>query len=441
MTGNRRFVGRAPGRLDLMGGNGNYTGGLVFEATTAEAAWATVELREDDCLVFNNPQVKELGWEGEVEFPLSALTDDARVRELVNTSPGIRWTAYVLGAFFLLKQWFPDRIRRGANVYIKSEVPMRKGAGSSASLAVAVMKTAAFAYGVELAGIELAAACQWVERIIAESVCGIMDQAAVVLGERGCLLPLVCQPCSPQEPIRLPDDLELWGIDSGVHSADASEQEAARVAAFMGYKLICDWEGLTVAPDEQSQIPRWIDQRWNGYLANAQPSLFRSNYEHRLPESLTGAEYLRDGQTHVDPFTTVKPERRYRVRACARNAVEENHRVRLFVELVRAGTGFELMGELMYQSHFAYTECGLGSDGADHIVSLVCEEGASHGLYGAKISGAGGGGMVVILGRKDAEAALVRVVDRYAAMHGAAPYVFRGSSMGADRFGVLTLGE
>jgi hypothetical protein len=35
MTVKRRYVGRAPGRLDLMGGNGNYTGGLVFEATTA----------------------------------------------------------------------------------------------------------------------------------------------------------------------------------------------------------------------------------------------------------------------------------------------------------------------------------------------------------------------------------------------------------------------
>ena len=72
MTGKRRFVGRAPGRLDLMGGNANYTGGLVFEATTAEATWATVELREDDCVVFNNPQVTERGWEAEVEFPLAA---------------------------------------------------------------------------------------------------------------------------------------------------------------------------------------------------------------------------------------------------------------------------------------------------------------------------------------------------------------------------------
>ena len=165
---------------------------------------------------------------------------------------------------------------------------MRKGAGSSAALEVAVMKTAAFAYGVELAGIELAVACQWVESIIAESACGIMDQIAVTLGEQGRLLPLVCQHCLPQPLVRLPDELALWGVAAGGSADGGAGQEAARVAAFMGYKLICDWEGLPVELDDQSQIPRWIDSHWNGYLANVQPSLFRSNYEQRLPEALTG---------------------------------------------------------------------------------------------------------------------------------------------------------
>src|SRR4051812_29302932 len=41
------FIGRSPGRLDLMGGNVDYTGGLVFEATIREATWAAVQLRGD----------------------------------------------------------------------------------------------------------------------------------------------------------------------------------------------------------------------------------------------------------------------------------------------------------------------------------------------------------------------------------------------------------
>lgn len=437
-NGKRRFVGRAPGRIDLMGGNANYTGGLVLQATTSEGTWVTVELRDDRQIAFFNPQIREIGWEDQAEFSIDELTGAERVRQLAGAAPGLRWTAYALGAFFLLKEWFPDRVTCGANIHVKSEIPIWKGAGSSAALVAAVMKTTAFAYGVELAGIELAAACQWVESIIAESACGIMDPIAVILGDQAYLLPVVCQPCLPQLPIPLPADLEIWGVDAGHPAAACVDQETARAAAFMGYKLICDWEGLPVQPQE-SQIPRSSDTRWNGYLANVKPSLFRSNYELRLPETITGAEYLQGGQTHADPATQVRPEASYRVRACTRYAVEENQRVRLFVELARAAAGFEQMGELMYQSHYAYTECGLGCEPADLIVSLVCEEGAENGLYGARITGAGAGGMVAVLGRKDSAGTLLRVVERYSQMQRVTPYVFAGSSMGADRFGVLTL--
>jgi L-arabinokinase len=154
---------------------------------------------------------------------------------------------------------------------------------------------------------------------------------------------------------------------------------------------------------------------------------------------MTGAEYLRDGQVHVDPFTRMRPEVCYRVRACTRYAVQENFRVHLFAELARGGVGFDQMGELMYQSHQAYTDCGLGCDATDLLVELVREAGAASGLFGAKVTGGGAGGTVAVLGRKDARPAFDRVVSRYAAARGITPYVFQGSSMGADRFGVKTL--
>jgi L-arabinokinase len=204
----------------------------------------------------------------------------------------------------------------------------------------------------------------------------------------------------------------------------------------MAYKMICDWEGLIVQPDEASRIPRWTDASWKGYLANVAPSLFRSNYELRLPETLTGAEFLGSGQTHVDPFTQIVPGTVYHLRACARQVIEENLRARLFLELARAGTGFEEMGELMYQSHFAYTQSGLGSEAADQVVSLVCEEGPAKGLYGARITGAGSGGTAVVLGRSDAGADLARVVELFAGLEGRTPLVFEGSSVGAGRSGI-----
>jgi L-arabinokinase len=434
---------RAPGRLDLMGGNDDYTGGMVFEATIREATWAAAQIRGDRSIMLVNPQMREHGWQDRVQFELAELENAEQVRSLVNRDPAVRWTAYVAGVFHWLAGQFPERVRLGMTVLIRSDVPLNKGVSSSAAVEVAVMKAAARAYGIELAGVELAEACQWVENVIAESACGVMDQIAVVLGGEGCVLPLVCQSCIPQPLVRLPVGLVCWGLDSGVrHQVTGAEYEAARAAAFMGYKLMCDEAGLKVEFHAAAKIPRWTDPRWNGYLANVSPSAYR-RIAQELPIEITGAEYQRLAGEHVDPFTKVRAETTYRVEACTRYAVEENNRVRLFAELARGmceghtPSGAGLMGELMHQSHEAYTETGLGCDMTDLIVELAQQEGPQRGIFGAKITGGGGGGTVAILGRADAEESLARIVERYRQASGIDAYVFRGSSPGADRFGVV----
>ena len=372
------FIGRSPGRLDLMGGNVDYTGGLVFEATIREATWAAVQLRADGLIRFWNPQMAERGWRERAEFAFDQMTDEESVRRLVNADAAHRWTAYVLGVFYWLRLNYQELVRSGANVLIHSEVPLNKGVSSSAAVEVAVMKPAAAAYGIALDGIELAEACQWAENVIAESACGIMDQAAAVLGDEGYVLPLLCQPCQMRPLVRLPEMLRCWAVDSGVsHAVTGIEYEAARAAAFMGYKMICDQEGLPVTRDSASRIPRFTDTRWRGYLSEVTPSLFRSKYEAQLPEAMLGSDFLRDAQFHADPFTRVLPQISYRVRNCTRYASEENQRIQLFVELARvAGAeeseeAFRLMGDLMYQSHYSYTECGLGNEATDLLVDLV----------------------------------------------------------------------
>jgi L-arabinokinase len=331
-------------------------------------------------------------------------------------------------------------------VYLESDVPLGKGVSSSAAVEVAVMKAVASAYGAPLSGVQLAEACQWVENVIAESACGVMDQIAVVLGDEGHVLPLVCQPCLPRPLVRLPNELACWAIDSGVtHAVTGIEYEAARAGAFMGYKLICDAAGVAVREDRASTIPRFTDDRFGGYLANLAPAEFRERYEHLLPVRMTGAEFLAVAHTHVDPFTPARPEASYAVRACTRYAVEENTRVRLFASLAAGATGdnllpaAQLMGELMYQSHHGYTETELGNAATDRLVALARQEGPERGIYGAKVTGGGAGGTVAILGAASAEPAFNRIIERYAAETGRAPYVFRGSSPGADRFGVVEI--
>lgn len=440
------FVTRAPGRLDVMGGNVDYSGGLVFEAPIREATWAAAQLRDDRKVILINPQMEESHWQSNVEISLDALLNEAELRAYVNSSPSIRWTAYVLGVFHLLLKRWPQQANHGLTLYLHSEVPLNKGVSSSAAVEVATMKSALAAYGIPLAGIELAEACQWVENVIAESACGIMDQAASVLGKGGHILPLLCQPCQLFKPVKLSEELQLWAIDSGVkHAVTGIEYEAARAAGFIGYSCICAIEGLSIHKDESATIPRFIDPQWDGYLCNISSSHFRSRYEQQLPETILGDLLLDSNYVHPDPFTTIRPGVEYRVRACTRYAIEEQHRIELFVELMRglassaSERAFRLLGDLMFQSHWSYTECGLGAQETDRIIDFVRDELGPGQLYGAKITGGGAGGTVAVLGAREAKPHFDRVVSRYAHELGSAPYVFEGSSQGADEFGVIVV--
>lgn len=437
-------ISRAPGRLDLMGGNDDYTGGLVFESTIKESTYAAAQVRNDNLIILRNKTVSDAGWQGEIIINLEELTDEAHVKKMVNRSPAVRWTAYVLGNLHYLKKKYG--VSRGIQLYMESTVPLNRGVSSSAAIEVAVMKSSAAAYGIDLSGVELALACQWVENVIADSACGIMDQIAVVTGKKGHVMPLVCQPCIPEPLITLPDELQVWGIDSGVsHQVSGIEYEAARAAAFMGYKMICDFEGIEVTLDASSEILRYTDTVWNGYLANISRSVFYQKYEKLLPETVSRGEYLEKYQTHVDPFTPLKDEVNYNVKANTRYAVEENQRVQLFSELSRGASAspseraFCLMGDLMYQSHYAYTECGLGAMATDFLVDLCQKEGIENGIYGAKITGGGAGGTVAILGDKNAGPTIERILKTYSEAKLGVPYLFEGSSDGADSYGIVVV--
>jgi galactokinase len=437
------WVARAPGRLDVMGGNVDYTGGLVLQSLLREAIWVAVQVRTDDTIRVFNPGAAQHGWEPSLEVCAGDLANAERVRELCGRQESLRWGCYVLGALHYLKTCHGRNVRCGMDLFIASNLPPNKGVSSSAALEVAVLKAASGAWGIRLEGVELATAGQWVENVVVGSACGIMDQAAIVLGEENHLLPMLCQPCLPGRPIRLPDGMRIWGIDSMVsRSTTGAPYETARAAAFVGYRLICEREGVRLCREKNATIPRWTDSRWGGYLSNLAPPEFRSGYEPWLPESLTGREILASAGEHPDPFTTIDPDTEYPVRAAVRYAVEENFRVGMVRELLgsaASASSYRLIGEILCQSHAAYTECGLGSDACDELV----ERALAAGFPGAKMTGGGAGGVVAVLGRPGSHPedrqAIYAIAEECGAGRGAMPHIFEGSSCGLDAFGARTM--
>jgi galactokinase len=429
------WIARAPGRLDLMGGNVDYTGGLVLQLPLREAVWAAVQLTSRPTIRVLNPGAAQFGWETAIEIHIGELSNLEAITAISERAPGFRWGRYVLGVFHLLNQRYGSFASQGANLFLASDLPPNRGVASSAALEIATLKSASAASGIVLDGVALAEAGQWVENVVAHSACGIMDQAAIVLGEQNSLLPLLCQPCSRLPPIRLPEKLRVWGLDSMVsRSTNSDVYEAARAAAFIGYKMICQWKCLPLTLVEVSGIPRWTDPLWNGYLSNIPPSEFRSTYEHRLPESLSGCDFLRLFGEHLDPFTSIDHNRSYPIRAAVRYAIEENFRIETVKMLLEtfeqreSDSTLRLIGELLFQSHHAYTECGLGASVCDDLVALARQI----GFFGAKMTGGGGGGVVAVLGLADQEDTLKQLVTEYAAKHNGMPHVFEGSSDGVD---------
>jgi galactokinase len=435
------WIARAPGRLDVMGGNVDYTGGMVLQGLLREAFRVAVQPRMDGVIRILNPGAAQFGWTPFLEFSAIDLKDPESVRALCRQTDASHWSLHVLGAIYFLQQHHGCRLR-GADLFIASNLPPNKGVSSSAALEVATLKAVAAAWDIGLEGISLATAAQWVENTLVGAACGIMDQAAIVLGEESSLLPLLCQPCQPYAPIGLPPGISIWGLDSMVPRSTAGvAYEAARASAFMGYKLICQREGVPIFPEPRARISRWTDSRWNGYLSNLDPSQCRVRFEHGLPETLSGREFLATAGEHVDPFTRIDPEREYPVRAAVRYATEENARVQRFYALLKnPGTHISenwlrAAGELLCQSHVAYAECGLGSGVCDDLVARALRA----GFPGAKMTGGGAGGVVAVLGRSEDRPAFESLAWEFAAEWGEAPHLFEGSSAGADAFGVSTL--
>lgn len=441
-SGQPIFVSRAPGRLDVMGGISDYSGGLCLEWPLACAAWCAVQATDDGRVTIYSANAAHEGWQARYETESSrlAFADYTAAAAGLPQDAALRWTRYILGAFMVLARecGFVLPPRGGARIFVASDVPLGAGLSSSAAVEVAAVAAVAAAFDIAIAPEELARLCQVVENRVVGAPCGIMDQLTVVLGQAGHLLRLLCQPAIVEGQVPLPEGLALYGIDSNVkHSVGGSAYGAARCAAFMGRRIL------------QEKIPRqMVGPDGQDHLANLAPDLWRALRAH-VPETMTGAAFLQQHRSHGDPVTTIDPETTYRVRLGAEHPVYEADRVRRFATLLEKAAAYpaarvpllDAAGDLMVQSHFSYDHrCGLGAPETDLIVALAREHGPAKGILGAKITGGGAGGTVAVLAdmtrNPEAAGVIEEIAATYSQRSGHTPRVWSGSSDGAHRHGV-----
>jgi len=430
-------VARAPARLDVLGGIADYSGATVLELPLDRSVRVVAQTTGDGLLVARSDRT---------DGPRATVVEARVPRAVIDNGPAAdapqrlraaleandaHWAAYVLGPLAVLHAagLLSAGGSGGVRLFVRSDVPAGAGVSSSAALEVATLRAFAALWDLDLDPLGLALLAQQAEHRVAGAPCGIMDQAAATLGQAGHLLMLRCQatdgqPAAVMGQRRLPPDVRVLGLDSGVaHRVAGSQYGRVRTAAFMGRAIIAAHD-----PAEPA----------GGYLCNLTPARFLARYASLLPEELGGAAFLeRYGETG-DDATRVEPDAVYRVRDCATHPVLEQANVVAFLAALDA---YERDGDLaalveagaaMYRSHQSYgARCGLGTPETDLIVDLVRDLGASGGLYGAKITGGGAGGTVAILGADPGvEDAVEDVRAEYARRSGRQTTVFAGSSDG-----------
>ena len=280
---------------------------------------------------------------------------------------GRGWLDYIQGVTYLLRG--EGYSLQGFDAFIDSQVPLGSGLSSSAALTVSLMRALRSEFQLPLEAVPMALLGQRVENEFVGARVGVMDPMAASLADEGTALFLDARSLEFQR-VPLPREADLVVIHSGVsHRLTAGDyntrrRECEEAAARLGVAQLRDL-GL----DDLCRVAA-------------------------LPDPLG---------------------RR------ARHVITENHRVLAAVEAMRSGD-LPRLGRLFYESHASMRDdYEVSVAEIDLLVELARGDRA---VYGARLTGGGFGGSVVLLahagqGRPVAE----RLADAYAKTSGQEPRI------------------
>jgi galactokinase len=294
--------------------------------------------------------------------------------------PSQNWSDYPIGVAVMLER--AGYSLRGANVYIRSEVPLGAGLSSSAAIEVSVGFALLQISGHGVDPVRLALICQRAENEFVGARCGIMDQFTACYGRAGQALMLDCRTLDCRA-LPLPANVDLVVCNTMVrHQLAAGEYNTRRAECEEAVK--------------------------------------------RLAAVLPGVRALRDVtsadlEKHRLCLTPTLHRR-------ARHIVTENERVQSAATAWEGGN-LAAIRELMAASH-----CSLRDDyqvSCAELDTMVEIAGRQPGVYGARMTGGGFGGCTINLVDKENSAAFRRIVaEDYHSATGLQPdvYICRASA-------------
>jgi galactokinase len=329
MFGAVSAVYRAPGRVNLIGEHTDYNDGLVLPACIEFSCWVASGSRDDDKLVIHSENFNET---------VEARLGNAEFR------PSRKWSDYPLGVAWAFQQ---EGYRlRGANIYIRGNVPLGAGLSSSAALEVSVGCAILGLLNEEIDRTKLALLCQRAENEFVGARCGIMDQFISCYGQAGHAVLLDCRSLEHQF-VPVPREVQLVICNTMVkHDHGAGEYNVRRAECEEGVRT--------------------------------------------LSAVLPGIRALRDVTlADLEANRNLLSETIYK--RC-RHVITENGRVLKTASALRAGE-LQAVGALMADSHRSLRDdYEVSCAELDLMVEIASKQ---PGVYGARMTGGGFGGCTI----------------------------------------------
>jgi N-acetylgalactosamine kinase len=461
----RVCIVRAPGRINLMGRHVDHRGGLTNFLAIERETIAVVGLRPEGDVVAVNTQPRMFP---PVRFNIAQLigrfawgdwlnfVNSDWVRNMLYSAAG-DWGNYIKAAVLRLQHRYQDVRIRGLNLALRGNVPIAAGLSSSSTIVVAALQAAIALNSFELTSQQFIDLCGEGEWFVG-SRGGAGDHAAIYLGQRGKIAHVGYLPFRLEKIIDAPRGYQVIIANSHIKAAKSSAARDTFNARIASYNL-----GLALlrqrCPEiaETVQYVRDIDP---ATLGCATSDIYR--WLLRVPSRMTRKDFQAMLSPRHQPlmeanFATHAEPDYYSPRGVLLFGAAEIIRSKMCVEYLEAGQ-VEQFGELMKVSHDGDRVSRPGPDGAyrpteqdcsDEYLNRLITDLASEdpekvlraqlymqpgsyacstpeidqmvdiaasvpGVVGAQIAGAGLGGCIMILARKDSvEAARKALVKRY----------------------------
>ena len=419
----KAVIASAPGRVNLMGRHIEHRGGSVNVMAVEAATVFVAAPREDDIVHLANvdPAYPEgefsIGMAqsgaGSTQAWLDWLSTEA-VKSELSQSRG-SWINYVKGAAYRFRDVLDFHLS-GMDVMVGGNIPVAAGLSSSSSLVVATAESLSALNCLNMPDRQFVDLCGEGEWFVG-SRGGAGDHAAMRCSKKGCLTHLNFKPFSIGKSVPFPASCSVIVADSleqSKKSEGSRDVFNARVAAyefaFMLIKRLYPEKTLVEFRDiakcgSADEVKRM--------LASIPPKVTRAELMRLLPESHTRLNEI--FSTHADPGE-------YDLYGTALFGVSEIVRAEMAPTLLASGE-FVRFGELMKVSHDGdrvsggffgkkdgglECECGSYSCSTTRIDSLCDLMNSTEGVLGSELAGAGLGGCVLVLVRKEYEEAVMK---------------------------------